>query len=317
MPLSPQQRASSQDAESMRSPLSVNAEDLRYLLALARTGRMVAAAAVLGIDHSTVGRRIRRLENELGVALLVRKPDGWELSATGQAIAARASEIESIVQDVRAIATGEANELRGTVLIAAPDGFGVAFVAPALARLRREHPGITPELVTSSRPVSSRGTGFDLSINVGAPPSGRMESEVLTHYTLGLFASDAYLAEHGTVKTEDDLRGHPLIFYIDSLLSVEELDLMRWFSGARIGLRSTNVLAQVAATRAGGGIGLLPRFLVAQSRELVPVLPEVVRFDLEFSLSVRRERRDSAVVAAVRDAVRAEVRTRRSELIAP
>lgn len=295
----------------------MSAEDLRYLLGVARTGRMVAAAAALGIDHSTVGRRIRRLERDLGVPLLVRTAEGWELSEVGEAIAARAGDIEAIVQDVRAIATGESGAVRGTVRIAAPDGFGVAFVAPALARVRREHPGVTAELVTSSRPVSPRGTGFDVSINIGAPPSGRLDSETLTPYTLSLFASRDYLADHGPVERVEDLQAHPLIFYIDALLSVEELDLLRWFSGARTGLGSTNVLAQVAATRAGAGIGLLPRFLTIGADELVPVLTRAVRFDLEFSLSLRHERRSSAAVAAVCSAVRAEVSSRRRELLAP
>lgn len=300
----------------MASPLSVNADDLRYLIAVARTGRMVAAAAALGIDHTTVGRRIRRLEAQLGTTLLVRSADGWELSETGKAIAERAGDIEAIVADVESIAAGHGDDLRGTIRIAAPDGFGVAIVAPALARVAREHPGVTPDLVTSSRPVSPRGTGFDLSINIGAPPSGRVESEHLTPYSLGLFASRDYLRAHDAIRTEDDLRGHPLIFYVDALLSVDELDLLRWFSGARIGIGSTNVLAQVAATRAGGGIGLLPHFLVAGEPTLEPVLRDAVRFDLEFSLSVRRESRDSPVVAVVRDAIRREVTERRAELVA-
>ncbi|GGH38094.1 LysR family transcriptional regulator [Microbacterium album] len=311
----------------MRSPLSVNADDLRLLIAVARTGRMVAAAAALGLDHTTIGRRIRRLEADLGATLLVRSTDGWELTELGRMIADRANEIDVIVDEVRGIAAGEAGALRGTVRIAAPDGFGTAFVAPVLARVLREHPGVTPELVTSSRPVSARGTGFDLSVNIGAPPSGRVASEHLTRYTLGLFASRSYLAERGPVTAQAHLSRHPLVFYVESLLSVEELDLLRSFSGPRMGLGSTNVLAQVAATRAGAGIGLLPHFLAGDGTgagtpqeagdELVPVLPREVRFDLEFSLSVRRESRDSDVVAVVRRELHREVAERRGELLGP
>ena len=160
-------------------PHDVSADDLRYLLAVARAGRLVSAAALLGVDHTTVRRRLDRLEAALGARLLDRGADGWQLTAIGRDVAERAAPLEGIVEQVVAAASGD-DFVRGTVRVAAPEGFGSLFAAPALARVRVEHPGIALELVTSTRPLSLRGSGFDLAITVGSPAGARVTAELLT-----------------------------------------------------------------------------------------------------------------------------------------
>src|SRR6218665_1947670 len=108
-------------ASSPPDPLDVSTDDLRYLLAVARSGRLVSAATLLGVDHTTVRRRIDRLEATLGGRLLDRA------------------------------ASGGSDGLRGTVRIVAPEAFGTLFVVPALARVQADNPGITVELVTSTK----------------------------------------------------------------------------------------------------------------------------------------------------------------------
>lgn len=295
----------------------MNVDDLRLLLALARTGRMISAGAALGIDHTTVSRRIRRLEKSLGATLVQRGSDGWELTEIGRSVVDRAAPLDVLVQQVRDIASGENGTLRGTVRIAAPDGFGVSFLTPAIATVLAEHPHVSVELVTSTRPLSSRGAGFDLSVSIGVPSGGRLATEVLTPYSLALYASRDYVALHSPIAAVDDLGEHILIFYVDSLLSVAELDLTRSFSGLRVGFGSTNVAAQLEATKHGIGVGLLPCFLGEPEPELVPVLQDEVRFELSFSLSARRDSAELPAVRAIREALHAEVAARRSELVPP
>ena len=296
-------------------PLDVSTDDLRYLLAVARAGRMVSAAALLAVDHTTVKRRIDRLEAALGVRLLDRGADGWELTTIGREVAERASSLEGVVERVVAAASGgEDDAVRGTVRIVAPDGFGSLFVAPALARLQREHPGIVVELVTSTRPLSLRGSGFDIAITIGTAAS-RLPSELLAPYALRLYASPAYLAAHPPITSLADLESHTLVFYVDALLTVHELDLAPVLNGLRVGFGSTNVFAQLEATRAGAGLGLLHAFMGERDPGLVPVLPREVDFRLQFSLSVRRDSAAVEAVTVVRDAIRREVRERASELI--
>lgn len=296
-------------------PHDVSADDVRYLLAVARVGRLVSAAALLGVDHTTVRRRLDRLEAALGVRLLDRGADGWQLTAIGREVVERAAPLEGLVEQVIAAASG-ADAVRGTVRVAAPEGFGSLFAAPALARVRAEHPGITVELVTSTRPLSLRGSGFDLAITVGSPAGSRVRSELLTDYALRLYAAPGYLAARPPVRTISDLDGHDLVFYVDALLTVRELDLATLgLEGMRLGFGSTNVFAQLEATRAGAGIGLLHAFMGEGAAGLEPVLPKAVDVRLPFMLSQRPDSPAVDAVAIARAALQREVAERRDELL--
>lgn len=296
-------------------PLDVSTDDLRYLLAVARAGRMVAAAALLDVDHTTVKRRIDRLEAALGVRLLDRGADGWELTEIGRDVAERAGGLEQVVEQVVAAASGNDDAVRGTVRVVAPDGFGSLFVAPALARVQQAHPGIVVELVTSTRPLSLRGSGFDIAVTVGSSAASRLRSEVLAPYSLRLYASPRYLAAHAPITTFADLENHSLVFYVDALLTVHELDLAPVLNGMRVGFGSTNVFAQLEATRAGAGVGLLHAFMGERDPGLVPVLPKEVDFRLQFSIATRRDSASVDAVAVVEKAIRAEVKERASEML--
>jgi DNA-binding transcriptional LysR family regulator len=197
--------------------------------------------------------------------------------------------------------------------VSAPDGFGVAFVAPALAKLRVEHPGIAVELVTTTRPLSMRGSGFDIAITVGAQAGSRIPAVPLADYALRLYASREYLAAHDPIRTPEDLVRHPLVYYVDALLTVRELDLAPLLGGMAVGFGATSPIAQLDATRRGAGIGLLHAFLAEPEPELVPVLPDDVQFELAFYWATRGT--ESPVVEAAREAIAREVRERAGELI--
>lgn len=298
-------------------PHEVSADDLRYLLAVARVGRLVSAAALLGVDHTTVRRRLDRLEAALGARLLDRGADGWQLTAIGRDVVERAAPLEGLVEQVVAAASG-GDSVRGTVRVAAPEGFGSLFAAPALARVRVEHPGIALELVTSTRPLSLRGSGFDLAVTVGASTGSRVTAELLTEYALRLYAAPSYLAARPVIRTPVDLEGHDLVFYVDALLTVRELDLTTLaLEGMTLGFGSTNVFAQLEATRAGAGIGLLHAFMGEGAAGLEPVLPQAVDFRLPFMLSQRPDSPAIDAVAIVRAALQREVAERQDELLPP
>jgi DNA-binding transcriptional LysR family regulator len=295
-------------------PHDVSSDDLRYLLAVARVGRLVSAAALLGVDHTTVRRRLDRLEAVLGARLLDRGADGWQLTAIGRDVVERAAPLEGLVEQVVAAASGDGT-VRGTVRVGAPEGFGSLFAAPALARVRAEHPAIALELVTSTRPLSLRGAGFDLAVTVGASSGSRVTAQLLTEYALRLYASPTYLARRPAIRTAADLGGHDLVFYVDALLTVRELDLAPILEGMSLGFGSTNVFAQLEATRAGAGIGLLHAFMGEGAAGLEPVLPEAVEFRLPFMLSQRPDSPAVDAVAIVREALQREVAERRHELV--
>ncbi|GAA3032451.1 LysR family transcriptional regulator [Gordonia defluvii] len=301
------------------APISIDqvrADDLRFLHAVARSGSRSVAAADLGVDTSTVTRRIRALEKALGVRLVEHGVSGWVLTDTGRTVATAAGAIEAAVGDAIAAVEGSSSSaLRGHARVTAPDGFGAYFVAPALVRLRARHPELTVELITTTRQLNLYQSGFDVAISVGAAMSRQLVSEQIAVYELGLYATRDYLEMNGEPAAVADLRNHPLIWYVDALLRVEDLDLDKHIPGLAAQFGSTSIFGQVEATRAGGGIGLLPVFVARRHGELRRVLAEQVAVRLGFTLAARRERITNPVVEAIRAAIHDEVRDRAHELV--
>lgn len=294
---------------------NVRADDLRYLVAVANTGRLVAAAAALGVDHTTVSRRIRSLERVLRATLIERGADGWELTEAGRAVAEHARPIQQAVEQAAKAASGAGPDtLTGTIRITAPDGFGVAFVVPALAEVRSRHPDLNVELITATRELRLYQSGFDLAIAVGKPVATKVFTELLAEYTIELYASVDYLADHPLPVTVDDLTRHTLIFYVESMLQIGDLDLARYLPQVTARFTSTNVLAQLEATRCGAGIGLLPRYLALREPSLRRVCPAIAPLPSRFSLAIRRDSVSRAGVGVVREALFEQVRNRADEL---
>ncbi|WP_406437374.1 LysR family transcriptional regulator [Streptomyces sp. NBC_01613] len=296
-------------------PRRLRADDLRYLLALSRTGRLVTAADALGVDHTTVSRRIAALEKSVGLRLIERGRDGWTLTEIGRAVSEYARAIDEAVDRVADTVAGQdAPSLHGTVRVSAPDGFGTAVATPALVRVRRQHPQLQVELITATRQLALRPSGFDLALVIGVPSSSHLVTEHLTDYTLGLYASDDYLTRYGRPETVTELREHALIFYIESMLQVGDLDIEHHLPGMIPAFSSTNVFAQLEATQQGAGIGVLPAFL-AQRTQLRRLLANEIDIRLPITLAVRREAVTHPAVRAVWAALRHEVAERAADLL--
>ena len=293
-------------------------DDLLVLLEVARSGTLSAAGAGLGIDHSTVSRRLSALEAELGKPVVNRSVQGCEVTEFGRTLLDRAERIEQAmlgIADLDATGLADVPQFSGLVRVLAPEAFGACFVAPVLARMHNDHPAVSLELVTATRPLV-QGAGADIEIGVGEPVSRRIETFTLTDYTLGLYAAPHYLAARGAPTSVADLADHSLIYYIDALLRVSDLDLIdQLFAQGAVNIGSTSVHAQAAATKAGGGLGVLPNFLVHGDDQLIRLLPEQVSIELHLTAAVApRVLRRPAAVEVMRRLTR-EVAGRRRELL--
>jgi DNA-binding transcriptional LysR family regulator len=297
----------------------LRADDTVVLLEVARCGSLLGAAAVLGVDHSTVSRRLTALEKELGGTAVIRSGQGCRLTDLGHQVVAAAERIEQALADVRTSAqrpTGSA-AVGGLLQVSAPDAFGVHFVTPVLARVQARNPALQVELVTATRPLLQT-LGADIEIVAVQPGTEAPNTVRLGRYVLGLYASPAYLHRRGTPASPAELRDHPLVFYIEPLMRVTDLQIIqRHFADCRIGFGSTNIFAHVSATSAGGGIGLLPAYLGDADPGLVRLFPEEVSIFLDYIASVapRVLRRPAAQL--VMDELIREVGRRRHELLGP
>ncbi|WP_243075257.1 LysR family transcriptional regulator [Microbacterium sp. SS28] len=275
---------------------------LMTFLAVARLGRYTAAAEVLGVNHSTVSRRIAALEDAMGGRVLVRGAAGWETTPLGRRAVAAAERIEA---SVRELAEDGGTAMQGMVRIAAPEAFTSAFLVPAMARLQARHPELSIELIAATQRVRQNRSGVDLEIVVGRPQVHRAFAVPISSYALGLYATPAYLEGAGVPSSVAQLARHPLIYYIESSLQVDELDLaVQSLPASPASIRSTSVFAHVEAAAAGAGIGLLPDFLADADPRLVRVLDGVYAHPLEYWAVTRDEGPRNPVVAEALTAIR-------------
>ncbi|TXG89143.1 LysR family transcriptional regulator [Rhodococcus rhodnii] len=291
-----------------------NPDDLLVLLAVGRTGRYTAAADDLGLNHTTVARRIESLEKALGGRVLARGSAGWELTELGRRAFTAAEGVEDALGGLVAAASGTSS-LGGVVRMSATDGFSAYLAAPAAVAVRRRHPAITVEIVTATRLASQHRSGLDIEVVVGEPHVHRAEAMRLADYTLGLYASHTYLREHGVPRTRGELAQHPIVYFVDSMLQVDDLDLARTLAPQMSeSVTSTNVFVHVEATRAHAGVGLLPAFMADRHADLVRVLPGIGA-TLTYWLVARTESFRRPEVAVVVDAIRAVAHANRDALL--
>lgn len=252
----------------------MNWDDARIFLAVARSGQILGAAKALGLNHATVARRLTALEAALGSKLFTRRTNGSELSGAGEKFLVHAEAMESAMLAASESA-GADSLIDGTVRVGAPDGLGVAFLAPRLGELTERHKGLRIELVPVPRAFSLSRREADIAVTLERPREGRLVARKLTDYGLGLYASQGYLDRHGTPASLEDLTAHRLVGYVEDLLYTASLDYNAEFlKGWRSSLAVSSAMGQTEAVRAGAGIGILHAFMVRRDPGLVPVLPE-------------------------------------------
>ena len=175
----------------------MNWDDARIFLAVARAGQILGAARRLELNHATVSRRIAALEEALGAKLFRRLTTGSELTPAGERFLDVAERMEADMIAARAAIAGEGEDVSGTVRIGAPDGFGVAFLAPRLGELTAQYRELKIQLVPVPRSFSLSRREADIAITTERPSEGRLVAAKLVDYSLGLYASRAYAQAHG------------------------------------------------------------------------------------------------------------------------
>ena len=252
----------------------MNWDDARMFLAVARTGQILAASRRLGVNHATLSRRVSALEEALKTRLLIRRTNGCDLTAEGEAFLSAAERMETEMLAVQASIGRIDTAVAGTVRVGAPDGFGVSFLAPRLGRLTARHPELKIQLVPVPRSFSLSQREADIAITLERPEQGRLVSSKLTDYTLGLYASRDYLKENGTPETVEDLKAHRRVGYVEDLIFTASLnftgEIMRsWDASFEI----SSATGQTEAVRSGAGVGILHDYIARQYGELVRLLP--------------------------------------------
>lgn len=290
----------------------MNWDDLRIFLAVARAGQIGRAAARAGLDATTVGRRLRRLERAIGQTLFEQQRDGQKLTAAGERLLAVAERADAAIGEPNDAAGAGAG---GLVRVSASEGFATWLIARHLAAFAASMPGIAIDLVATNGFLSPSRRETDVAILLARPRRGPLVTRKLADYGLRLFASRAYLEANPPIVAPADLRGHGLIGYVPDLVYAPELDYLDEIGPDLLPrLRSTSINAQHRVTAGGGGIAVLPCFIGDADTSLARVLP-AIRIQRSFWLVTHQDTRALPRVRAVTDWLVDLAAARRGELL--
>jgi len=255
-------------AASAASPLALDWDQVRLFLTVVRAGQLSAAAARLGLDVSTVSRRVDRLEADLGLHLFDRGRAGALPTLAAQALLPAAEAMERALADFSRAADAADATVAGVVRLTAPPGLAEAFVAPMLAAFHALHPGVTVELDASIGYADLTRRDADLALRGARPQSGDLVATRVVRAQAVPLAAPAYAKALGAVERWTDAR------WITWSPSLAHIPTGRWFE-AHVG-RAAAVLvtdhfpSQLAAAEAGLGVVLAAAPFTAV-RRLVPV----------------------------------------------
>lgn len=249
--------------------------DLRYFLAVARSGSTLAASRDLRVSQSTVSRRITALENQLGVELFVRRPSGYELTPRGQSVLPAARAVEASILTFADGVEAETRRIAGTVRLSTVESAANAWVIPAIGMLRDTHPEIRVEIMTSDQYVDLARGEADIAVRFGPRPT---QDTLIVRHLLdmleSMYAPQQMVDRLGMPAQTADLQRFPIVTSTD-----DESPLNRWLQenvpDAEVVQRASSLSSIVASVRSGLGAALLPCVMGDDTPGLVRLVPPI------------------------------------------
>lgn len=246
----------------------MNWDDLRYFLALARSGTVSAAGRELEVKHTTVSRRIKALEQQLGTRLFDRLPGGFAMTTAGEHLYQHALVMEEQAQAVDREVFGLDAQLQGTLIVTASHDVFNRLVIPHLHEFRREYPGIDLHLLSTAGLADLGARQADIALRLTPQPPDYLVGRRVLPLGIGLYASEAYLEASPQPR--------------DILLWCDEIEWPEWaqqhFPEARVSLRASDVTTLLTCVEQGLGVTMLPCYIGDSS-------PDLRRLDLALKTS--------------------------------
>ncbi len=268
----------------------MNWDDYRFFLAVARMGQLSLAGRTLGVDHTTVARRINSLEDVLKAKLFDRSPRGYVLTQAGHRLVPIAQDIEHGTARARDSIGGQHEDLSGRMRIGVPEGVGAFIVTKAAQELCEKYPRLSIELLALPQKFSLSRREADFMITVSTPASGRLKVQKISDYKLHLYGTRDYLAKFSPIKKVEDLKRLRGIGYVPELIFDKVLDFVPLIDPElRPHLTSTSVHVQLHALLNGAGVCIVHDFMADRYDNLVKVLEKEISFTRQFWLIVHED----------------------------
>jgi DNA-binding transcriptional LysR family regulator len=286
--------------------ISMNWDDVRLFLAVSRAGTLRGAGQELGIDQTTVGRRVGALEDALASRLFLRTKTGLLLTESGREVLGVAEEMERLAVSFARRSEANDTKIKGEVRVSTTDSLAMDFVVPAIETLRNSYPDVRVTLSTTTRLLDLGRREADVAIRTRRPEQPDLIARRLAIWPVGLFASRDYIERRGLPILGGGFACHDIAIYKsgvtdrqDHMLAGEQRD------SGRIVAELDSSLMLATFVRAGMALGELPEYLAQKDANLVRIWPDLKReqsYDVWLVLH-----RDLAATARVRVVVEAIV----------
>ena len=251
--------------------------DLQFVLALARSGSLAAAARALGVSHTTVLRRVAALEESQGLRLFERLRTGYALTAGGEEMLAVAQSVAEVVTDLERKLAGRDLRLEGLVRVATVDTLLASLLPPILAGFHADHPAVTVELTVSATLANLTRRDADVAIRVSNDPPGELIGRRICPVGLALYR--ARRGGEAPLRPED----LPAQRWIGPSDSLSATNVARWMRAhvedAQVVLRVDSIVGMAEAATAGIGLAALPCYLGDSMPRLERACPDPVLAD--------------------------------------
>jgi len=284
--------------------------DLRFVLAVARTGSALRAAQHLGVNQTTVLRRVEALEATLGLPLFERRRSGHKLTPQGELVVAVAERFEREAQDLLNVLGAQRRTLSGSVRLTTSESLAARLIAPCLRSFRERHPDVTVELIVADERLDIARGEADIALRASSRPEGAgIVARRLPDAHWTIYCSASYAAERGMPAGREDI---PKFDIVGMEGRMAQLEGWRWLAasadGAPVRCRSNSLTNLVSNLKAGLGLGALPTIVGDAEPDLVRCFPPPSELSSEMWLIVREEVRSHAHVHALADHLASYVR---------
>ncbi len=277
--------------------------DLRIFLAVARAGSALAAAHKLGINQSTVSRRIQALEHAMDLTLFDRQNRGHTLTEHGKALLDSAQQVANAIADVQSAAERLRRVMSGVVRVTAPEAVANAFIIPIAAEFQQLHPDVRVEQVAADARLDIVHGEADVAFRASSHPDDpRLVARRLPDVAWSVYCSKNYANTHGYPSDISKLAQHAIIEFEGAM---QKLPGYQWFIShadtARTVSRSNTVPNMNAVLRSGLGVGILPCFVGDAESDLIRCFDPPPELCGECWLLTSQEARTSPQVRAFID----------------
>lgn len=268
-----------------------------------REGSLSGASRALKVAQPTVRRRIDDLEREHGVVLFTRSAAGLLPTPIAREMAPHVEAMANAAESFVRAASAEAGSAAGTVRITASDVVGVEVLPPILADLREKHSALVIELGLTDRKEDLLGREADIAVRMVRPQQSALVAKRVGAIHLGLHAHRRFLERDGAPTSLQDLKRFALVGFESETVGIRMRSMGMSFDRDEFAFRTDNNLGQLAAIRAGIGIGVCQVGIARRDPDLIRLLPEAFNIELDTWVVTHEDLRHVHRVRMVYDAL--------------